>query len=90
MRSTLNKFQITFLKRRRLPEEKRSLAGSELEKAILAELDAHPSRSLKELIDFSGLSRSTVSGRIRKLVAEGKIEPVETPKSPRQRYRKVQ
>ena len=90
MLSTLNNFRITFLKRRRLPEEKRSIAESELEKAILAELDAHPSLSLKELIDFSGLSRSTVSGRIRKLVTEGKIEPVETPKSPRQRYRKVQ
>ncbi len=90
MRSTLNNFQITFLKRRRLPAENKSIAGSELEKAILAELEDHPSLSLKELIDFSGLSRSTVSGRIRKLVAEGKIEPVEPPKSPKQRYRRVQ
>ncbi|MBP3731110.1 MAG: putative DNA binding domain-containing protein, partial [Mailhella sp.] len=69
MLSTLNNFQIAFLKRRRLPEEKTSIAGSELEKAILAELETHSSLSLKELIDFSGLSRSTVSGRIRKLVA---------------------
>ena len=90
MRSTLNNFQITFLKRRRLPAENKSIAGSELEKAILAELEDHPSLSLKKLIDFSGLSRSTVSGRIRKLVAEGKIEPVEPPKSPKQRYRRVQ
>jgi len=87
--STLNNFQIAFLKRRRMPEEKRAVAGSELEKAILAELESHPSLSLKELIAFSGLSRSTVSTRIRKLVREGKIEPVEQPKSPRQRYRKV-
>ena len=72
-----------------MPEEKRAVAGSELEKAILAELESHPSLSLKELIAFSGLSRSTVSTRIRKLVREGKIEPVEQPKSPRQRYRKV-
>ncbi|MBO4336439.1 MAG: winged helix-turn-helix transcriptional regulator, partial [Desulfovibrio sp.] len=90
MRNSLNNFQITFLKRRRLPEKKTSIAGSELEMAILVELDKHPSLSLKELIDFSGLSRSTVSGRVRKLVEEGKIEPVERPKSPRQRYRKVQ
>lgn len=87
--SSLANFSITFLKRRRTASEKSQFAGNELEQAILAELDKHPSLSLLDLINFSGRSRSLVSSRVRKLVSAGLIEPVEPHKSPKQRYRKV-
>ena len=89
MFSSLTNFGITFLKRRRDVSEKKSLASTGLEQAILNELENHASLSLMELIKFSGRSRSTVANKIKKLVAEGKIEPLEPAKSPKQRYRKV-
>ena len=87
--STLTNFKITFLKRRRGISERKSFAGPRLEQAILNELKSHASLTLKDIIAFSGCSRSTVANKVRKLVAEGKIEPLEPPKSPKQRYRKV-
>ena len=87
--STLTNFKITFLKRRRDISERKSFAGPRLEQAILNELESHASLTLKDIIAFSGCSRSTVANKVRKLVAEGKIEPLEPPKSPKQRYRKV-
>ena len=86
--SSLTNFRIAFLKRRRVAAEKR-ISGNDLEQAILAELDKQPSLSLLELINLSGRSRSLVSSRIKKLVADGKIEPIEPHKSPKQRYRKI-
>ena len=86
--SSLTNFRIVFLKRRRVSAEKR-ISGNDLEQVILTELDKQPSLSLLELINLSGRSRSLVSSRIKKLVEDGKIEPIEPYKSPKQRYRKI-
>lgn len=59
------------------------------EDAILDELDSRDSLSISELIDLSGLSRTAVCNHIKKLVRSGKIEPIEPPRSPKQRYRLV-
>lgn len=87
--SSLATFEITFFKRRRDASGQKRLSSAELEQAILDELESHASLSLLELIRLSGRSRSTVANKVKKLVAEGRIEPLETAKSPRQRYRKV-
>ena len=87
--STLTFFRVTF--------EKRALAGSR-EKAerwenpavgILAALSEEKELSVAELVVRSGLSRATVSKYVRDLVEEGKIVPLERPRSPKQRYRLV-
>lgn len=77
--------------------EKRALAGSR-EKAerwenpavgILAALSEEKEHSVAELVVRSGLSRATVSKYVRDLVEEGEIVPLERPRSPKQRYRRV-
>lgn len=89
MFSSLTNFGITFLKRHRDVSGQKSVTSSGLEQAILDELGKHASLSLMELIKYSGRSRSTVGNKVKKLVEEGKIEPLEPAKSPKQRYRKV-
>ena len=87
--STLTFFRVTF--------EKRALAGSR-EKAerwenpavgILAALSEEKELSVAELVAMSGLSRATISKSVRDLVEEGRIVPLERPRSPKQRYRLV-
>ena len=89
MFSSLTNFGITFLKRHRDVSGQKSVTSSGLEQAILDELGKHASLRLMELIKYSGRSRSTVGNKVKKLVEEGKIEPLEPAKSPKQRYRKV-
>ena len=36
-----------------------------------------------------GLGRTTISNHVKKLVEEGKVEPIEPGRSPKQRYRLV-
>lgn len=89
VKNSLSFFSITFEKRRKTEEERDLLFWDHLENAILTELDTHSSLSISELIDMSGLSRTTIFSHIRKLVKAGKIEPIEPPRSPKQRYRLV-
>lgn len=80
-------FQITFLKRR-WPEEKRNRpAWENFEVALVSQLQKKGSLTVAEILESSGLSRNAVSVRLRKLRERGLIEPLERPKSPKQRYR---
>ncbi len=87
IQSTLTHFSITFLQRRHTISETKNIPGEALEQAILDALEQQSSISTAEIIAASGLSRATVNNRLRKLVEQGRIEPTQPPKSPKQRYR---
>lgn len=86
-RSSTVSFSLTFKKRRMEPEEKSVGRTGEIDEAILAYLAEHTSAATRELVEWSGLSKTAVGNHIRALVAEGKIEPLEPMRSPKQRYR---
>lgn len=46
--------------------------------------------TVAEIMENSGLSRNTVSAKLRDLKKRGVIESTERPKSPKQRYRLVE
>lgn len=79
-------FSLTFDKRKIMRAEQVTSVGH-VDEAILDYLATHSSASAKELTDASGLSRSAVSNHIKGLIGAGKIEAMEPPRSPRQRYR---
>lgn len=87
-RSSTVSFSLTFDKRKILPAELRS-KPQDVDEAILAYLHEHTSASTNELMSASGMARSTVSAHIKKLIQEGRVEPTEPLRSPRQRYRAV-
>lgn len=81
-------FLLTIDKRRVAKGEGLATIGG-LDEAILDYLASHSSASNRELVEMSGLSRSTISNHVKKLVDRGDVEPIEPPRSPRQRYRLV-
>ena len=87
--STLNNFRIVFSKRRRTKSEKERVPGKELEQALIDEISRLGPLSVTEIVERSGLSKSTVSTRVKRLVATGILEPMEVRHSPKQRYRLV-
>lgn len=89
MNSSLNSFRMVFSKRRRAKSEKERVPGKELEQALIRELAKSGNLSISEIVERSGLSKSTVSSRIRNLVKAGILEPLEVRHSPKQRYRLV-
>ena len=89
MHSTLNNFRIVFSKRRRTKSEKERVPGKELEQALIDEISRSGPLSVTEIVERSGLSKSTVSTRVKRLVATGILEPMEVRHSPKQRYRLV-
>ena len=89
MHSTLNNFRIVFSKRRRTKSEKERVPGKELEQALIDEISRSGPLSVTEIVERSGLSKSTVSTTVRRLVATGILEPMEVRHSPKQRYRLV-
>ncbi|MBO4352658.1 MAG: MarR family transcriptional regulator, partial [Eggerthellaceae bacterium] len=54
---------------------------------VLTVLSKVPSASAVEIAEETGLARSTVTYRIRKLEAQGLVERIGEPRSPKQRYR---
>lgn len=86
-RNTTVSFSLTFKKRRLEPGEKSSSRTTEIDEAILAYLADHSSATTRELVEWSGLSKTAVGNHIRELMADGKIEPLEPMRSPKQRYR---
>lgn len=82
-------FQITFLKRRLTQEEGSVRSWDNFEVALVSELQKRGSLTVTKIMESSGLSRNAVSIRLRRLKERGLIEPLERPKSPRQRYRLV-
>lgn len=89
LKDFVSAFQITFFKRRLSETEKTGNIWKNFDAALLAALEKQGSMSVNEIIDSSGLSRNTVSARIRSLRKRGVIEGTERPKSPKQRYRLV-
>lgn len=87
--STLTFFKLTFDKRRRSPSEIKQSAWdkSTVDSAICKALSERSSASAKELMETSGLSRSTINNHVNRLIEQGVVEPTELPRSPRQRYR---
>lgn len=87
IQSALTHFSMTFLLRRRTAQETKAFSGKALEQAIINALEQQSSISAPEIMAASGLSRATVNNRLRKLVEQGRIEPTQPPRSPKQRYR---
>lgn len=80
-------FQITFFKRRLSQDEHSHKSWGSFEAALLCALEKKGSMSVAEIMERSGLSRNTVSNKLRELRKRGLIENTERPKSPKQRYR---
>lgn len=82
-------FQITFFKRRLSQNECDNKLWGNFEVALISELEKRGSMTVAEIMEDSGLSRNTVSAKLRDLRHKGVIESTEKPKSPKQRYRLV-
>ena len=87
VKDTISYFILTFQKRRRTKDEVTGKMWENVDKAILNALSDRSSLSIKDMMEMSGLSRSTIGNHIRKLVADKKVEPIEPKGSPKQRYR---
>lgn len=87
LKDFVSAFQITFFKRRLSQEERDRKLWSNFDAALLSELEKKGSMTVSEIMESSGLSRNTVSAKLRDLKKRGVIEGTERPKSPKQRYR---
>lgn len=86
-RDSLASFCLTFDKRRLDPSEIDRTRTVNIDDAIIGAFEQHTSLSIRELVAYSGLSRSTLTTHVRALVEAGKLEPMEPARSPKQRYR---
>lgn len=86
-RNSTVSFSLTFQKRKIEPEERSIARTSQIDEAILAYLADHSSASTRELAEWSGLGKTTISNHLRKLIEDEKLEPLEPSRSPKQRYR---
>lgn len=82
-------FKLTFEKRCAAKAERATGSWRNPADAILSEMSKETCLSVAQLVALSGLSRATISKYVRQLVDAEKIEPLEAPRSPRQRYRLV-
>lgn len=87
LKDYVSAFQITFFKRRLSQDKRDNHLWSNFETALISELKKKGRLSVAEIMKSSGLSRNTVSVKLRELKKSGVIETTERPKSPRQRYR---
>ncbi len=88
-RNSTVSFSLTLDKRRVMKSETAVNSKSNIDSAIIDYLKKHSSASAKELMAESGLGRTAISNHVKKLVEEGKVEPIEPGRSPKQRYRLV-
>ena len=89
LKDYVSAFQITFFKRRLSQDERDNNLWTNFEVALISELEKRGSMSVSEIMEGSGLSRNTVSAKLRELRNRDVIESTERPKSPKQRYRLV-
>lgn len=87
VRSSLDKFSITFRHRRMTEAEGASYAKGNVEEAILAYFAERESASTSEVAKASGMSTKTARRYIKALLEEGILEPIGTKNSPKRRYR---
>ncbi|BCR80304.1 ATP-binding protein [Arachnia rubra] len=83
VRDDLVSFTIIFRRRRMVQGKQRSTARSGIERALRERTSA----TTTELMEATGFSRTAVQKALNQLVAEGVIEALEPPRSPRRRYR---
>ena len=89
LKDFVSAFQITFFKRRLSQDERDNKSWTNFEVALISELEKKGSMTVSEIMESAGLSRNTVSVKLRDLKKRGVIESTERPKSPKQRYRLV-
>lgn len=87
LKDFVSAFQITFFKRRLSQDERDNKSWANFEISLIAELEKKGSMTVSEIMESSGLSRNTVSAKLRDLRKRCVIESTEKPKSPKQRYR---
>lgn len=80
-------FSLTLDRRRMVESERRGWKGDAIDEGILDYLEGHSSATIRELVEESGRSRSAMTNHVNKLITQGKVEPIEPEKSPKQRYR---
>ena len=86
-KSSTTSFLLTIDKRRMAPSELQVQSAPDVDEAILSYLGAHSSASARELAEASGLSRSTITLHLKRLIQEGRVAPTQPARSPKQRYR---
>lgn len=90
LKDYVSAFQITFFKRRPAQDEReQKKLWANFDNALIAELEKTGSLSVAQIMERSGLSRNSVSTKLRKLKNSGVIETTEKANSPKQRYRLV-
>ena len=88
-RDDITGFGLTFQRRHLTRDEGGGNLGTSVREAILAEVDRRGSISSREVMQASGLSRSSILNHIKALVEEGVLIPTEPGRSPRKRYRRT-
>lgn len=85
IRNSLSSFTVVFRRRRVVSAENRGTARER----VMSLLTERESASTGELMELTGLSRTSVLNAVNALVASSEVEPMEPGRSPRQRYRRV-
>jgi ATP-dependent DNA helicase RecG len=85
IRNELSSFTVVFRRRRVTPTEYRGTAKEQ----IVALLSERESASTAELMELTSMSRSAVLNALNALISTADVEPMESGRSPRQRYRRV-
>ncbi len=87
IKDSLTYFSLTFPKSDLTTAALTARAWENIDQAILTAVSGQGSLSVQDLVQMSGLSRSTIGNHVRQLVADHKLSPTEPKGSPRQRYR---
>jgi ATP-dependent DNA helicase RecG len=85
IRNELSSFTVVFRRRRVTPTEYRGTAKEQ----IVALLSERESASAAELMELTSMSRSAVLNALNALISTADVEPMESGRSPRQRYRRI-
>ena len=83
VRDDLVSFTVTFRRRRVAQGERRDMARVGIEKTLAERASA----TTAELMEVTGFSRTAIQRVLNQMISEGKVEAMEPPRSPRQRYR---
>ena len=87
IRALPDSFSVSFARRGAHVFGKKNILGSQLSDTILEMTGKSGSVSVREIVDATGFSRTSVANALRRLRKMGRVEATEGRNSPRQRYR---
>lgn len=87
IRALPDSFSVSFASRGAHVSGKKNIRGSQLSDTIVEMIGKSGSVSVREIVDSTGFSRTSVANALQRLKKAGRVEATEGRNSPRQRYR---